>query len=43
MELVALPNKEAKTVSDAIFQARVCHFGILDQISMDGGKNSAIL
>jgi hypothetical protein len=38
VELVALPNKEAVTISEAIFDKWICHFGSPLNLVMDQGK-----
>ena len=38
VELVALPNKEAETVADAIFSHWICRFGIPVEVITDQGK-----
>ncbi|MEM1008681.1 MAG: RNase H-like domain-containing protein, partial [Myxococcota bacterium] len=37
-ELVALPNKEATTVAEAIFDTWITRYGIPENITTDGGK-----
>ena len=37
-EIVAIPNKEAITVADAIFTKWICHYGCPAIIHMDMGK-----
>jgi hypothetical protein len=38
VELVALPNKEAETIANAIFSHWICHFGIPVEVITDQGK-----
>ena len=37
-ELVALPNKEAQTVAEALFNRWICRYGLPEEILSDGGK-----
>jgi hypothetical protein len=37
-KLVALPNKEAKIIADAIFSHCICRFGIPVEVITDQGK-----
>ena len=37
-ELVALPNNEAQTVAEAIFNRWICRYGLPEEIVSDGGK-----
>ena len=39
-ELVALPNKEAHTVAEALFNRWICRYGLPEEILSDGGKES---
>ena len=38
VELVAIPNKEAETVADAIFEHWICRYGVPMEIITDQGK-----
>ncbi len=38
VELVAIPNKEADTVADAIFAHWICRYGIPVKLITDQGK-----
>ncbi len=38
VELVTLPNKEAKIIADAIFSYCICRFGIPVEVITDQGK-----
>jgi hypothetical protein len=37
-EIVAIPNKEAETVADAVFAKWICRYGCPSIIHTDGGK-----
>jgi transposase InsO family protein len=37
-ELVAIPNKEAQTVAEALFNRWICRYGLPEEILSDGGK-----
>jgi hypothetical protein len=39
-EILAIPNKEAETVSDMVFAKWICSYGCPSIIYIDGEKNS---